>query len=193
MNHLNRSHGSKVMVKIVEKSWLSAIRTHGCDSHPVLSFSGYIKYPVRSAPPSAIRTRQESRLFKRQMDYSCHQSVLGCDPHPRMRFALDQMNGPELHYTTQKLECDSHSRVRLAPEPRCFWFKRGSGQISLPLLIPPFFTQFSQISFHRLRTTISYHERVLRVFEVHILRWIWRIWRLALDLKSSDDRGLPES
>ena len=61
-----------------------------CDSHPVLSFSGNIKYPVRPAPPSATRTREESRLFRKQMDYSCQ---LGYDSHPWMRPALDQISG----------------------------------------------------------------------------------------------------
>ena len=98
-----------------------------CDSHPVLSFSGYIKYPVRSAPPSAIRTRQESRLFRRQMDYSCHQSVYlgatrthGCDPQRIKSVAQICTTRHRNSSATRTHGCDSHSRVRLAPEPRCF-------------------------------------------------------------------------
>ena len=133
MNHLNRSHGSKVMAKTAKwvKTGLSATRTQiyhfpeiiitQCDSHPILSFSGNSKYPVRPAPPSATRTAQCDPHPRKVATVQTTDGlqlapvgVLGCDPHPWMRPAADQISGPDLLYRTQKLECDSHPNLTVS-------------------------------------------------------------------------------
>ena len=147
MNHLNRSHGSKVMAKTAKwvKTGLSATRTHGCDSHPDLSFSGNNNYPVRPALVDATRTQ-----FYHFLEIANTQ----CDPYRPVRPAPAKSRdcSDDRWITAGTSRCtwvrsapmdatrsgsnqwprftvqDTETRVRLAPEPHCFGYKRDSGQ-----------------------------------------------------------------
>ena len=84
------------------KTRLSANRTHGCDSHPDLSFSGNNNYPVRPALVDATRTQ------------FCHfQEITNtqCDPHRPVRPA-----------PAKSRDC-SDDRWITAGTSRCTWVR----------------------------------------------------------------------
>ena len=61
---------------------------NGCDLHPA--------------------KRRDCSLLSRYFT-----AVTGCDSHPWMRLAMDQSNDPEFTTRQSRLECDSHTSVRI--------------------------------------------------------------------------------
>ena len=95
---------------------------------------------MRLASADATRTqRRVATVQCCQAVYSCHRMRLA--PMDATRTRGDQR--PRFHYTTSIFECDSHPNLAVSD-------LKGDQTLSLSSLAP-----FSQISFLRLRTTIS--------------------------------------